>query len=144
MPRKAAPRRQTRRPFGYDEAVEQMLERVGAGEGTKARAKADRKARKRITRVLERGGTLAALDDELERLMRRWKAEDTSSGVYAQHRASVPPKRATASATRPARATLPLAPADESPRPGRKRRGAPAGFVGYIDPRLFDSDDLDD
>lgn len=141
MPRKAAPRRKTRRPFGYDEAIEQMLERVSAGEGTKRRAKADRKARKRIARVLERGGTLAALDDELERLVRRWKAEDTSSEVYAQHRASVPPKRATASATRPARMTLPLVSADEPREPARRRRTAPAGFAGYIDPRLFDSDE---
>lgn len=144
MPRKAAPKRKTRRPFGYDEAIEQMLERVGAAEGTKARAKADRKAKKFIARVLAKGGTLEALDAEVDRQKRRWETKRAGDDLYAQHRASAPPARVTARATRPARATLPLPPADESPKPGRKRRGAPVGLVGYVDPRLFDSDDWDD
>lgn len=145
MPRKLTRKRaRMPRPFGHDEAVEQMLERLGAGVGTKARARADRKAEKALARVLAKGGTLEALDAEVDRQTRRWEAKRAGGDLHAPHRAATAPNRASTRATRPARATLPLGPAEESPRTVRKRRRASAGFAGYVDPRLFDGDEWDE
>ena len=132
-----------------DEEIEAMLARLGAGVGTKARAKLDakssRKFEKLMARVDARGGSLEVFDEEHERMIRKREAKEAKAAAKAP--AGVVPSALYASparSTRPAPAPAQLPAVEEPATPKRKRRRRAPGLVGYVDPRLIDSDEWDD
>lgn len=88
---------------------------------------------------LDGGRDLFAVHYVVGRLLRKRKAEPTGDG-YALHRRQSPP----ASPRKPLPGSEPAESPDKPPTRKKGRKRARAGYVGYIDPRLFDADDWED
>lgn len=88
---------------------------------------------------LDGGRELFALGYGVDRLLQKGKRESTGDG-YALHRQQSP----SAGPRKPLPAIEAAESPSEPPAKKRSRKRARAGYVGYIDPRLFDDDDWED